>query len=170
MSLIKHRDAAISYFIRCTVLTPTPRPLLHQDASPAGRRVRLAFSTFRARIMPLELGERAATVAVLRPMRSIDHTAQHRRAGHLPAQAGEELQTYPVAYREDEEDLTALDTVMPRCPITTAASSVAVTFPTLKPATFLGPIQNPIARARKIASSGYERSVLTSQSITGCSP
>ena len=51
-------------------------------------------------------------------------------------------------------DLTAFGTVMASCPIKTAASSVAVTFPRLKPATFLGPIQNPIASAKKIASSG----------------
>src|SRR6185436_1422808 len=43
--------------------------------------------------------------------------------------------------------------------MTTAASSVAVTLPRLNPPSFLGPIQKPTASARKIASSGYARSV-----------
>ncbi len=52
-------------------------------------------------------------------------------------------------------------TVMPSCPIATAASNVAVTLPRLKPASFFGPTRKPTASARKIASSGYERSVST---------
>ena len=44
--------------------------------------------------------------------------------------------------------------VMANWPITTAASNVAVTLPRLKPPSFLGPIQNPIASDRNIASSG----------------
>jgi hypothetical protein len=51
-------------------------------------------------------------------------------------------------------DLIGPGTVIPSWPIATAASNVAVTLPRLKPATFFGPIQNPTASARKIASSG----------------
>jgi hypothetical protein len=50
--------------------------------------------------------------------------------------------------------LTFGDTVMPSCPMATAASKVAVTLPRLKPATFFGPTAKPIASARKMASSG----------------
>jgi hypothetical protein len=56
------------------------------------------------------------------------------------------------------------DIVIANCPMTTAARSVAVTVPRLKPASYIGPIQNPMASAKKIASSGYARSVLTNQS------
>jgi hypothetical protein len=52
-------------------------------------------------------------------------------------------------------DLTFGEIVIANCPMTTAARSVAVTFPGLKPATLIGPIQNPSASAsaKKIASS-----------------
>ena len=62
-------------------------------------------------------------------------------------------------------DLIGPGISMPSWPIATAASSVAVTLPKLKPPSFFGPSQKPTASATKIASSGYCRSVVTSQSI-----
>jgi hypothetical protein len=50
--------------------------------------------------------------------------------------------------------LTFGEMVMPNCPMTTAASRVAVTFSTLNPATFRDPIEKPMASDRKIVSSG----------------
>jgi len=41
--------------------------------------------------------------------------------------------------------LTLGEMVMPSWPMATAASRVAVTLPRLNPATFLGPIQKPMA-------------------------
>ena len=58
-------------------------------------------------------------------------------------------------------DLIGPGTWMPIWPIATAASSVAVTLPRLNPASFFGPIQKPTASARKMASSGFERSMPT---------
>jgi len=50
--------------------------------------------------------------------------------------------------------LTFGETVMPSCPMMTAAIRVAVTLPRLNPANLRGPTVNPMARAKKIASSG----------------
>ena len=50
-------------------------------------------------------------------------------------------------------DLIGPGISMPIWPITTAASSVAVTLPRAKPAIFFAPSQKPSASARKMASS-----------------
>jgi hypothetical protein len=58
------------------------------------------------------------------------------------------------------------ETEMTSWPIMRAAIRVAVTLPRLNPANLTGPTVKPIARARKIASSGSERNVVTNQSTT----
>jgi hypothetical protein len=52
---------------------------------------------------------------------------------------------------------------MPNWPMPTATSSVAVTVPSEKPASFLRSDPEADREARKSASSGYERSVPMSQ-------
>ena len=61
-------------------------------------------------------------------------------------------------------DFTLGEIAMSSCPMSTPASSTAVTFPRLNFPNFSGPTPNPIPSAARMAISGYCRSVWATQS------